>query len=558
MLKKSAFLTLLFCFLLLCFCSSELKYTQLFDADGINLGMAVRTIEESELSVDQFQLEAPVIITEQNKALRLSGMPFYQETTVTLLLDGNVAETYRISQSSLALATETIVPVGSGVQFDEIHVSVSADTESGKLVPVGTTSVVLGVRFTSPIVLHESSRAVIEIENPHTTYRVDVSHLRSLIDSRSVILGTQITYTALNGNSLERLYLRAKSAETQQDLELEIIARPGTHNVVLYEGICGFPPDLITLVFDDAAIRVDAVELVSTDRSGALPDIEPLSADLYAIVGYDRSFWRRADFELFSWTLFPDILVFDTVDYVMQSSFFKRLAFYVEKKNSVGKLLSNSQLAGQHGWNAHDYWADDLAAFFAQAGREELVLNEAEEKLRQIVISRAIIVETADGYRPGVGGVLSISQESDLRLRYLFMMHEGYHGVYFSKPELRERVRQVWMKLSNPEREFWRLFLSWRNYDTNNISLVENEMFAYLQQQSQQRVDEYFWDYLVPNLESQLPSSAAQIAYLRENFPGTFKDTATSLEKILFDLAGIKAENLMCLVPFRSVDSTLK
>ena len=86
-----------------------------------------------------------------------------------------------------------------------------------------------------------------------------------------------------------------------------------------------------------------------------------------AVLLYDPEHWRQPDYELFSWTRFPGILIMDTASYAVQSRFFKRLAFYVEKRGYRGRLIPEEEFAGLHGFNAHDYRAEDLARFDVDA-----------------------------------------------------------------------------------------------------------------------------------------------------------------------------------------------
>ena len=91
----------------------------------------------------------------------------------------------------------------------------------------------------------------------------------------------------------------------------------------------------------------------------------PIPSDL-GLVGsyYPRSAWRQSDYELFAWNLYPSILIFDMRSYEVQSRFFKRLAFFVEKRGFRGEMLSDAELAARHGWNAHNYRPEDLAGFY--------------------------------------------------------------------------------------------------------------------------------------------------------------------------------------------------
>ncbi|MDR0721053.1 MAG: hypothetical protein LBF78_15590, partial [Treponema sp.] len=96
------------------------------------------------------------------------------------------------------------------------------------------------------------------------------------------------------------------------------------------------------------------------------PD-EPIPADPGLVLDYPRTAWRDSRYEVFRWESFPSVLVFDFADYAVQDRFLKRLAFYVEKAEFRGRLAEDREIASLHGWNAHDYRSQDLAAFFEAA-----------------------------------------------------------------------------------------------------------------------------------------------------------------------------------------------
>ena len=52
---------------------------------------------------------------------------------------------------------------------------------------------------------------------------------------------------------------------------------------------------------------------------------------------------------------------------------------------SWGRLVGNEEFAGLHGFNAHDYRAEDLARFFQSAREQLFTLNPEEELLEQIL-----------------------------------------------------------------------------------------------------------------------------------------------------------------------------
>ena len=118
----------------------------------------------------------------------------------------------------------------------------------------------------------------------------------------------------------------------------------------------------------------------------ATPDIlpSPITASLEQILDTGPAAWRTATIEVYRWDLFPDILIMDTVGFAVQDRMFTRLAYFLEKQGWRGKLLGNARLAGRHGWNAHDYGPEGLAAFFSAVKESNFPLNPEEQALRQL------------------------------------------------------------------------------------------------------------------------------------------------------------------------------
>ncbi|MDR2630779.1 MAG: hypothetical protein LBC60_07635 [Spirochaetaceae bacterium] len=237
--------------------------------------------------------------------------------------------------------------------------------------------------------------------------------------------------------------------------------------------------------------QLDAVRLV---KESERPFPEAIPADPGVILVYDRKRWRDRRYEVFQWEHFPSVLIFDTADYAVQDRLFKRLAFFVEKKDFRGRLLGDGEMAALHGWNAHDYQAEDLAAFFAAARRANFPLSPEEEELEYILRKAGIL--DPSGSRPGTGAVLSISRESSDYLRGLFMIHEGFHGLFFIDADFREFCRRRWEGLDPGTRRFIRSYFDYQGYDVNNTFLVINEFMAHCLQQPVSRAGWYFGEVL--------------------------------------------------------------
>ncbi len=164
--------------------------------------------------------------------------------------------------------------------------------------------------------------------------------------------------------------------------------------------------------------------------------------------------------------------------YEIQDAFFKRIAFFVEKAGHAGRLESVAALASLHGYNAHDYRAEDLARFFTAAKGDSLSIEEDE--LAKILLDNGVVKKSDTGFAPGEGCILSISRSSSPLLRSLLLTHESFHGIFFSLPAFRDATEKEWESLSPEEQAVWVEYLSHNNYDTTDHYLVVNEFQSYL------------------------------------------------------------------------------
>jgi len=260
-----------------------------------------------------------------------------------------------------------------------------------------------------------------------------------------------------------------------------------------------------------------------------VPADRPIPADPGMIVTWDRSAWRRPDFELFSWDRFPHVLIFDTASYDVQDDLFKRLAFFVEKAGYRDTIEDPGALAGRHGYNAHDYRAEDLARFFAEAANRGLALTPGESDLELILEANDLIRKTSTGFVPGEGAVISISRSSPLTLRRLLLSHESAHGEFFSLPQFRDGVEAVWESLSPVEKNVWLDYLSSKGYDTSDHSLVVNEFQAYLFQQQREEV-ESSQSLTLSRMKARGREAAALARRLLAEHPHSFLDSFDALD----------------------------
>jgi hypothetical protein len=268
------------------------------------------------------------------------------------------------------------------------------------------------------------------------------------------------------------------------------------------EGEFTVPAGLLPSPLRRLAVEGEDLESVRLVPRRARPFPEPIPLDPALILEYPQSSWRRGDYEVFRWDSFPSLLIFDTADYAVQDRLLKRLAFFVEKAGYRGRLAGDDEIADQHGWNAHDYRARDLARFFEAARLERFPLLPEERELESILLAAQIIRREGDGIAAGEGGIISISRESEGYLRSLFMVHEGFHGIFFIDEEFREFTRRRWEGLDPAARRFILSYFDYQHYDIKDEYLVVNEFMAHVLQQPVSRAGRYFGETLASRLDA--------------------------------------------------------
>lgn len=336
--------------------------------------------------------------------------------------------------------------------------------------------------------------------------------------------------------------------EGSRSAGFRVKAAAGATRLLLYPGNVPFSPRAIGLSWDprQGNGQITRLEVSLHPHQGVRGELVPLPAGPATVLSYRREAWRRPEFELFSWSLCPSILIFDTSSYRLQDRMFKRLAFFVEKKGFRGRLAADEEFAGLHGWNAHDYRAEDLAGFFRRAREEGFPLNEEEGLLEKILLASGVLRrEQAGGILPGEGGLLSISRSSLPALRSHLLTHECLHGLFFSLPAYREACFRLWESLEEPERRFWELFLDWSGYDTTERTLVVNEFQAYLLQQERERVEPYFKEVMVSRMLHSRPELKREIGAFLDGRPDSFSRSFDALQAALWETARLEGGRLI-------------
>jgi hypothetical protein len=232
--------------------------------------------------------------------------------------------------------------------------------------------------------------------------------------------------------------------------------------------------------------------------SSVPPAEGPPAADPGLVLSWPDESWQERGYIVFRWDAFPQVLIFDTASYAVQDRLFKRLAFFVEKRGFRGRLAPDEEIAPLHGWNAHDYRAASLAAFFARAEETAFPLLPEERELRALLLDTGVIARRDGKIIPGTGAVISISQESEDYLRRRFMAHEGFHGIFFIDEDFRDFSRRRWEALPEPARRFILSYFDFQTYDINDEELMINELMAYVLQEDESEAGAYFGETL-PN-----------------------------------------------------------
>ncbi len=321
------------------------------------------------------------------------------------------------------------------------------------------------------------------------------------------------------------------------------------NTVTFYTSSIGFiPKDIIVMQFDSGLDMIDSVEMKEIVLDGK-PSLTPLPADFKLILENDPAQWRFSDWEVYSWESFPGILIIDFQNFNIQSHMFKRLSYFVEKKGYTGKIHSFLRLSGKTDWNAHNYKAEDLAAFFSEAQRSGALLTSAESYLRELLLANGIIEKAEAGYTGGEDkGIVSVSRESASHVRSLLLTHEGYHGLFYAASGLKELVYDLWDKLAPEAQEMWTEYLRtadvW-NYDYNNGYLLRNELLGYLMQQKD--FAQYFDNMMFPRLLKRIPDKEEHFKQNHDAARQAFLDAALKIAVFLQNNFNLSPGNLSYL-----------
>ena len=296
--------------------------------------------------------------------------------------------------------------------------------------------------------------------------------------------------------------------------------------------------------FSDNSECVESLIMRGTKPAGE-EVLEPVRTDPGLILNYKTSQWRTPDYELYEWDRFPQILFFDTRNYEIQDKLFRRMAFFVEKQGYKGRLLTNEELGDMHGYNAHDYSAASMAAFFNKATDLGFQLNEEEELLKRILIHNGLLESDGLYVKANEGGLVSISRETPGWSRTNLLAHEGWHTIFFRDAEFRNYVSAVYYTFDPDSLDFLIEYFKSQpslGYDVNDEYLMHNEFMAYIMQQRLSEVANYFVH--LANRGSVIEFTPKLAAYVRKTEGRGFEDAANALNDFVFDKYGIVCGNI--------------
>lgn len=273
--------------------------------------------------------------------------------------------------------------------------------------------------------------------------------------------------------------------------------------------------------------------------------LKPVRIDPGLILKYKQNLWRTTDYEIFEWDRYPGILFFDTRNYDIQDNFFRRMAYFVEKAGYKGTLVSDEELEGKHGYNAHDYSSQSMADFFNKAADTNFPLLKEEILLKKILIANGLFEENGKYVKANEGGLVSISRECPDWNRNNLLAHEGWHTLFFRDEEFRNFCSAVYYTFDPMSQEFLiDYFKSQPNlgYDVNDEYLMHNEFMAYIMQQRLSEVANYFVH--CANRGSVMEYTPNLAAYVRKTKGIGFEDAAIALDDFVFDKYGIICGNI--------------
>lgn len=468
-----------------------------------------------------YSLSIPSVIPMENQSFQLAYTSSITDCALRIFSDRTtVLKSVPLPPSSGTLL-RFLVPLAKGDRiwgFQLAGSSAATGQESLDLAGAGTAPFVHGFAIKSDGLTVDGSVAVLAAAPGAVSARI------SEAARKQMLRGTWVISLGLDPDSAGgRLRFSSAGGKTAV---FQISPTAGLSRLVFARGSTEFLPRDIAF---EGSLQSLTISQLRADS--------PIPADPGAILTWDQASWRRPDFEVFSWDRFPSVLILDTASYSVQDDLFNRLAFFVEKAGHTGAIESPAALRGIHGYNAHDYRADDLARFFTAAEKQGISLTPGEEELAGLLLQNAILRKTDDGFAAGDGSVISIARSSAPVLRNLLLTHECFHGAFFSLPGFRDAAQGEWESLSAVEKQVWLGFLASRGYNTSDSYLVVNEFQSYLLQQERKSVAG-FQALTLSRMRAGSSGGAALVTRLLAAHPDSFLNSFDVLDQALQSAGG--------------------
>jgi len=512
-------------------CSSKLQGFWFEAPEGarIDIWQSARVSRDQEtrfqpvagrLSSPEYHLASPVIVTSAGEAFAFAYRSDFGPSTLTIFSDRNkVLKSFPLPATS-GNSLRFMIPLNMGSRVWGWQLSASANPARGTLTleGAGILASVHGFAIEPGLLTVDGSVEVMSASAGSTSARLTEASRGEMGG------GIWLLRLTLGDGAAGGRVVFSEPGGGKADFDVNPASTPGWLDFA--RGSMPFVPRDIVLTGTLRSLQILRI-----------PAEAPIPADPGQILTWDQSSWRKPDFELFSWSRFPRVLIMDMASYQVQDAFFKRLAFFVEKAGHAGKLESLTALAGLHGYNAHDYRAEDLARFFTAAQKDPVGLSAEEEALARVLVENGVIRKTSDGYAPGDGCVLSISRSSSSILRSLLLTHESFHGLFFTIPAFRDATEAAWAALSPDEKAVWMDYLGTHGYDTTDHYLVVNEFQSYLLQQDRTGIGG-FQSITLARMRSGNAREAALARRLEASHPASFRDSFDALDGALQSAGG--------------------
>jgi hypothetical protein len=469
-----------------------------------------------------YTLEKPLAMTARGQAFSFSYTSSLPGCTLTVFSDGKKPLRSVKLPASSGTPLRFLLPVAEGERIWGFQLSAPAPAgaETGELEMrgAGTAPFVHGFAIEADELTVDGSLEVLSASPSRVTARIPARTRGEMEQGPWMIslvqpaesAGGRVVFTSAEGRTAA----------------FDVGPMHAPARLDFARGSVGFLPTGIDFI---GTLQEMAVSQLSRDA--------PIPADPGLILTWDQSAWRRPDFEVFSWDRFPKVLIFDTSSYEVQDGLFNRLAFFVEKAGHAGTIEAPRALSGIHGYNAHDYKADDLARFFSAAKDKEIPLTPEEGQLLNQLEANGIVTQSGSAFAAGDGSVIAISRSSSPLLRDLLLTHECFHGAFFSVPAFRDATEHEWGSLSEVEKEVWVRFLASRGYNTTDHYLLVNEFQSYLLQQERKNV-QGFQTFTLSRLRAASSRDAALVKRLLAASPDSFLRSFDVLDEALQSAGG--------------------